>query len=84
MKRTRTPQYNRRVVDIRVARAKMLAMRMLEELDIDHDEWNALTIVRDLVTFHDPQGCQPKVEAVMVRYRHLVDLIPHLKMEGKV
>jgi hypothetical protein len=85
MKRTNTPQYKKPVVDIRVAKAKRLSIKFLEELRIEHNKWDALSLVRDFITFYDPTNPQRDHEAlekVMKRYKPLVDLIQDLKESG--
>ena len=85
--RTRTPQYKNPIVDIRIAKAKKLAMRFLDELDIDHDSWDAVTKAKDVITYYDPAGPHPDhptMTKVMAEHKKLVDLIVILKTEGLV
>lgn len=81
-RKTKTPQYKRKVVDIRVAAAKKLSIRFLDEMGIPHNDWDALTLVRDIITFYDPTNPQRNheyVEKVMAKYQPLASLIPWLK-----
>lgn len=84
LRKTKTPQYRKKVVDIRVAAAKKLAIQFLDELDIPHNDYDALTLVRDIVTLYDPTNPQrdyENLEVVMSRYQRLVGLITSLKLK---
>lgn len=86
--RFKTPQYRRQVVDIRVAVAKRMAIRFLEDLGIDHERYEALDLARDIIVFYDPTNPQredyEKLETVMRKYEPLTVLIPLLKQQGMV
>lgn len=84
-RKSKTPQYKGKVVDIRVAAAKRWSILFLNELGIAHDPQNALTIVRDILTLYDPTNPQrnhENIEKVLSRYQILQSLIPRLKQQG--
>ena len=84
-RKSKTPQYKGKVVDIRVAAAKRWSILFLSELGIPHEPHNALTIVRDILTLYDPTNPQrnhENIEKVLSRYQILQNLIPRLKQQG--
>lgn len=87
MRRVKTPQFVPQVVDLRVAHAKRLSTKFLDELGIDFFRWEALSMTRDIISYYDPLNPHRDyegLEKVMARHKVLVDLIPVLKSEGLI
>ena len=86
-RKSKTPQYKGKVVDIRVAAAKRWSILFLNELGIAHERHDALTIVKDILTLYDPSNPQrnhENIEQVLNRYKALQNLIPRLKQQGMI
>lgn len=70
------------VVDIRIARARRLAVEFLDDMRIDFDSpWEALRTVQNVIVYELPDAPTSGLHEALKQERLLVELLLQLKRE---